>query len=100
VRWVLLKKIENGFLVTLVHQRHLLQIALALLVLLGKDVVVERMLALHLAGAGQLEPLLDLLFILGMASLLLVVYFWFSVWTFSGMRSVDHLVDLTSSSWG
>src|SRR6186713_320906 len=38
VRWVLLQKIENGFLVTPVHQRHLLQIALALLVLLGKDV--------------------------------------------------------------
>lgn len=55
---VLLQEQQDGLLVVAMHQRGLLQVALALLVLLGKDVVVIRVLALHLARASKLESLL------------------------------------------
>ena len=55
---VLLQEQQDSLLVVAVLQRGLLQVALPLLVLLGKNVVVIRVLALHFARARKLEPLL------------------------------------------
>ena len=52
-----LEKIHDGLVVAWMHQGPLGESALPLGLLLRQDVVLERALALDLAGAGQLEPL-------------------------------------------
>ena len=57
MQWVVLSnKIKNCGMIALVYQSFLGQAAFPLLVFLGKDVVLESVLTLDLAGAGQLEP--------------------------------------------